>query len=50
MLEVYTNCFISGAILGYELTEVDLMNSHLNGLGRIKPDDLNKQVQYVNLI
>ena len=33
---------------GYNL--VDLMNSHLNGLARIKPDDLKKQVQYINLI
>ena len=40
----------TGAILGHQLTEVDLMNSHLNGLVRIKPDDLKKQVQYINLI
>ena len=41
------NCLFADAILGHELTEVNLVNSHLNGLARIKPDDLKKQVEYI---
>ena len=34
----------SGAVLGYELTEIPAMNSHLNRLARIQPDTLKDQV------
>lgn len=33
-----------GSVLGYELTEIAAMKSHLNRLARIQPDTLKDQV------
>ena len=47
---IYMHCnqgIIIGAVLGYELIEVPAMNSHLNALSTIGPEQLKQQVSYV---